>query len=118
MTVLDVYVGTVGERLVLKVKVTKVQHIESDWGVSTLIVMVDEAGNRFKWFASGSLDWKVDSEMTIKASIRKHEEYKGVKMTALTRCAEYVEKVKKPRAKKVAKEQQAMDLVGEKAVQS
>lgn len=102
------YVGTVGDRVVmtLTVKSTRVMP-PSDWGVSTLVMFRDEAGNSLKWFASGDRsDWKEGDVVTVKATIKGHEEYKGSKQTMLTRVQEFdagEEATKKAVAKEAAK---------------
>lgn len=102
------YVGTVGDRMVLTltVKSTKVMP-PSDWGISTLVMFRDEAGNSLKWFASGDRsDWKDGDVVTVKATIKGHEEYKNSKQTMLTRVQEFdagEEATKKAVAKEAAK---------------
>jgi len=102
------YVGTVGDRMILTltVKSTRVMP-PSDWGVSTLVMFRDEAGNSLKWFASGDRsDWNDGDVVTVKATIKGHEEYKGAKQTMLTRVQEFdagEEATKKAVAKEAAK---------------
>lgn len=106
------HVGEVGKRIVLTLKVLSVKHLESDWGVTSLHLFVDEAGNRFKWFSS-SVAFDVGTTVTVKGTVKGHDEYKGCKQTLLSRVAEYTPpppKEKKPRrsheevlAEKVAK---------------
>jgi len=82
------WVGTVGQRLegLALELVQQPRFIESDWGVSTLLVFADEAGSVFKWFASGSHDYAVGTHFTGKATVKKHEEYNGAKSTVVTRA--------------------------------
>jgi hypothetical protein len=106
------HVGTVGERVVLKLKLVKVQEIDrghDGYGsVSYLHVFTDAAGNDLKWFGSSFLrDAKGDrivdgAEVEIKATVKKHDEYKGRKQTMLTRAQLHVvvEKPKKNKANK------------------
>jgi len=95
------HVGTVGEREVFTLTVGKVVPLETAWGMSYLYLMTDAAGNDFKWFGSNANLGKVGETVTIKGTVKAHEEYKGRKQTQLTRCAAYVEKPKKVRVKKV-----------------
>jgi len=102
------YVGTVGDRMILAltVKSTRVMP-PSEWGVSTLVMFRDEAGNSLKWFATGDRsDWNDGDVVTVKATIKGHEEYKGAKQTMLTRVQEFdagEEATKKAVAKEAAK---------------
>lgn len=79
--------GNVGEKLVLTVTCTKVIAYESQFtrGSSYIIMMIDEDGNRYKWFASKCL-MAEDSQYTVKGTVKGHDEYKGVISTILTRC--------------------------------
>lgn len=81
------WVGTPGSKLELAVElVQQPRFIDGDYGVSTLLVFADETGNVFKWFASGSKDWKVGTRFTGKATVKKHEDYNGTKSTVVTRA--------------------------------
>lgn len=53
---------------------------------STLVSMVDGDGNQIKWFASGVRSFQPGDVLTLKGTIKGHEEYRGVKQTQLTRC--------------------------------
>ena len=46
--------------------------------------MHDEDGNVMMWTTGNSLD--VEYSYTVTGTVRKHEEYRGVKQTWLTRC--------------------------------
>jgi len=78
--------GTVGGKLAnLILTVEKVVDLESEWGASHLHIMRDEAGNSYKWFATSE---RLDpgDVRRVSGTVKKHEEYKGVKATLLTRC--------------------------------
>jgi hypothetical protein len=73
--------------------VLKMVSIPSQWGVTTLVILEDEPGNLIKWFASVSLDdLEVGDVVNIKATVKKHDTYEGVKQTIVTR-AKILEKV-------------------------
>ena len=77
--------GTVGKREVFAVEVIDVVSHESDYGVTHIHRMRDEAGNRATWFSSGT---KLDpGTYDIKATVKKHDAYQGIPQTVLTRCA-------------------------------
>jgi hypothetical protein len=80
------YFGEVGKRYDIAGTVERVHYIEGQYGVSTLVCFVDANGHRYKWFASGSKDFKVGAVVALKGTVKKHEEYKGAKETVLTRC--------------------------------
>jgi hypothetical protein len=81
------WVGTVGERSEFTLTVKSIIPIESDFGHSSLHMMYDENGNQFKWFST-SKDLEIGSTVKLKATVKKHDEYKGVKATLLSRCKE------------------------------
>jgi hypothetical protein len=84
----SVYQGTVGERLRgLKLTVKSVRYIDGAYGLTTLYVFTDEAGNSFKWFCSASAsDFEVGQVVVLDGTVKKHEEFNGLKSTVLTRC--------------------------------
>jgi hypothetical protein len=112
------YVGEVGKRMKLALHIEKVIEMDGDYGKNYLHIFTDEAGNSFKWFASTRL-WAVDqfgkidyrqenrldagAKVVVMATIKKHEEYKGKKQTALSRVAVHVE-IEKPKKNKANKE--------------
>jgi len=79
------YVGEIGKRQNFKVLVEKVLQLNGAYGVSHMHIMRDDQGNRLTWFSSSKvLDTGV--MLNIKATPKKHEEYKGIKQTIITRC--------------------------------
>jgi hypothetical protein len=82
------WVGTIGERQVFNgLTVTAVTAIESNFGFSDLHMFVDADGNKFKWFSSSKV-LKVGETYNLKATVKKHDEYKGQKSTLITRATE------------------------------
>jgi hypothetical protein len=82
--------GTVGDKIEFTGTISGVRYIESAYGTSVLYTIRDEeTGNVVKWFASrealGGPD-KVGTEVKVKGTIKKHEEFNGLKSTVLTRC--------------------------------
>ena len=88
---LSQHVGTVGQRLVMDVTVTFTKYIESDFGGKQLIGMVDDTGNSLRTFASGAFAWDAavvkGARLSIKATVKAHDEYQGERQTMLTRVA-------------------------------
>ena len=83
------WVGTVDERRVFTLLVEKVLSIESDYGVSKLHIMSDDQSNKFIWFSHGAT-YDEGKTITLRGTIKKHDERNGVKQTILTRCDEVV----------------------------
>lgn len=83
------YIGLEGDKIQAKVKVLRVIYVENGYGyrpTSTAIIkMQDEQGNLFTWFTQVG-EMEQGQEYTIKGTVKKHQEYKGVKETVITRC--------------------------------
>jgi hypothetical protein len=81
------FVGTVGERTTFELTVVKAMPVESVYGVSTLYKLVDGTGNYVTWFSSSAgTDLTVGQTYTLKATVKKHEDYRGTKQTVITRA--------------------------------
>lgn len=82
------HVGAVGSRLVLAVTVEGLVPFDSDFGPSMLVRMRDVAGNVFTTFTGGAFvdGLTVGMALSVKGTVKKHDEYRGVKQTILTRC--------------------------------
>jgi hypothetical protein len=85
----SVHVGAVKERL-RNLPLTLSRHpmfFDGEYGTSTLLQFTDEAGNVFKWFASGTRDtFAQGDKVTVTGTVKAHEVYQGQAQTALTRC--------------------------------
>jgi hypothetical protein len=82
------YIGEVGERLDLYVKVEKVIPLDNDYGHSTLFLMRDENGNAFSWITASAKDWKAGEDKHIRGTVKGYKTYKNEKSTLLSRCSE------------------------------
>jgi hypothetical protein len=88
------HVGTVKERSEFEVTITKKFGFETAFGFMTMILMKDAAGNIFVWKTGTGFDnVSVGDKLKIKATVKKHDEYQGIKQTILTRCVVVEEKV-------------------------
>ena len=81
------FVGTIGQRLELVVKVERAIELNNNYGYSTMHLMRDEDGNLFVW-TTASKHWEVGSVKTIRGTVKDHRTYKNEKQTVLTRCQE------------------------------
>lgn len=85
---LNEWYGEVGERIGnFPVTVTGVRYLNGNYGTTTLLSMKDSEGRTFNWFASGYKEYQEGSHLLInRATVKKHDEYRGTKQTVLTRC--------------------------------
>jgi len=105
--------GAVGERLRnVAVTIADKRGFEGRFGYTVLVKMRDVAGNAFAWFASGaaSADLRTGESYTIDATVKAHGEHKGLKETALSRCA--ISKPAAPKAKKRRPQTPRRDAAG------
>lgn len=80
------YAGNPGDRLVFTgCQVLKVIQVQSDFGESLLHKMVDSEGHALTWFSSGK-NLGVGATVNLIATVKKHEEYQGVKQTLINRA--------------------------------
>ena len=78
------YIGTVGEKIQIEVKVINIQSIESRYGMIHIYRMVTSEGNIVVWFTSTS-KLELDKKYRGLVKIKKHDEYKNIKQTVITR---------------------------------
>lgn len=79
------HVGQVGERITVKTTTAKLlTSWDNDFGMTYLYKFTDEHGNVFIWYASRGIE--VKDGMTLKGTVKDHNERDGVKQTVITRC--------------------------------
>lgn len=81
------YVGEIGARVRLALKVLGIRTIENAYGTTFITKMVDADGNRFLWFASSELE--PNKTYTMTATIKNHEEDRyegGARTTKIANC--------------------------------
>ena len=80
------FLGTVGEKLSVGVRITNIIHIQGSFGMASLVMMEDKAGNSVKWFSSANPQVRVGDEVVVRGTVKSHDNYKGTNQTMLTRC--------------------------------
>jgi len=94
------FVGTEKRREAFTLTVSRITPLEGNYGVTHLHKFLDQAGNVVVWFATnagvvpfkwadGSTQYKemeVGKTYVLKGTVKRHEEYKGIKQTTLSRC--------------------------------
>lgn len=83
------YVGEVGDKVAVSILVEAAIGLDGAYGSTTLHIMSDKEGNIFKWNSSSAVLEK-GKEYTLRGTVKRHEEYKGVKQTTLTHCSEVI----------------------------
>ena len=91
------HVGTVGEKLSFSGQVVFMRDFDGRYGPTTLIKFVTDEGNAISWFASNPSYSQVSGQcgrkwiekgdiVSVKGTVKKHDEYKSEKQTTITRA--------------------------------
>lgn len=89
------HVGKAGDRIQIKATLTDFHYYKTQFGDMNIYTFTDIFNNVFIWKTSSYLDRIVDGickpilkgEMVeLKATVKDHDEYQGIKQTVLTRC--------------------------------
>lgn len=78
------WVGGLGMNIQADVEVTAVTSKQGQYR-TTIICFNDNEGRTYVWFASGSRDFQRGDKMKIYGTVKKHNEWNGIKQTVLTR---------------------------------
>ena len=82
------HVGTLKKRAEFTVTCGRIFENEGHYGVTGIHRMTDPEGNDLVWFASGSTKWLEEGETyLVKATPKKHDEFRGRKQTVVSRLA-------------------------------
>lgn len=79
--------GEVKKRAEYTLTVTRYTTSEGDYGVTHIFGFEDASGNRAVWFGSTNPGMELGYTYKVKATIKGHGNYRGVKQTTLTRVA-------------------------------
>jgi hypothetical protein len=87
MKVESTHLGTEGERLDITATVKYVKMLDGFYGVSALVAMIDDEGRELVYIGTKREFYEVESgsRITFKATVKKHDVYKGTKNTKLSR---------------------------------
>jgi hypothetical protein len=87
-SVVDAYLAPEGTKKVeVKGTISAIRYIEGNYGTTTLYTILTDTNHLVKWFSSTeALGDETNVPVHIVGTVKKHEEYNGVKSTVLTRC--------------------------------
>lgn len=80
------HVGQIGDKIELDVRHVRTGSYSTQFGITDVHTFEDADGNNFVWKTSAYADFEGGAKLHIKATIKDHDEYNGVKQTILTRC--------------------------------
>lgn len=75
--------GAVGSKITVSGDLKLVTGYSTDWGWKGVYKLTEASGNIFVWKTSKHLD---EGQVTLTGTVKKHNEYKGIQETELTRC--------------------------------
>lgn len=78
--------GTVGQRSSFQLTLTRINSFDSAFGTKFYYIFADVNGNVFKWGTTTYLDMDVGDSVSLKGTIKEHNEYNNNKQTELSRC--------------------------------
>jgi hypothetical protein len=95
----DKAAGVKGSRITFTGIVESIRYIDSVYGSTTLYqVRAEDSGVVVKWFASShALGEDTGVRVTLRGTVKAHDEYKGTKATVLTRCTLVEDHVTEPK---------------------
>jgi len=81
------WVGEIKQRIDFEATLISQNYYESDFGTTHIMKFRSDEGNVFTWFSSRCLEVELEQSYKIRATIKKHDQYKGVKQTVITRAS-------------------------------
>jgi len=90
---LNEHLGEIKDRVEVVVKCTKLRYIDGYYGTVCIHNMRDSEGRTIIWFANADAKMKKGNSYSIRATIKKHDEYRNWKQTHVSRLT-VIEEVK------------------------
>ena len=81
----------IGDRITTRVKVVDRRTIDTVYGQTKLIKMLDADGRVLTTFASGEFDGRPDDEFAVTGTVKDVKEFRGVTETVLSRCVRWTD---------------------------
>jgi hypothetical protein len=79
------YVGKIKGRGEMVLTLNSVKYTESYYGTTAIHNFTDDKGRSIVWFASNGSDMEKGTTYRVKATVKKHNEYNGIKQTQVAR---------------------------------
>lgn len=80
------HVGTIGERITTEAKIINIRGMETAWGFTRLVEMIDNSGNILNWWTSKDCGSGKEDNVKVTGTVKDHGEFRGVKNTVLKNC--------------------------------
>lgn len=80
------HIGQPKDKIEVEVTLSKVTGFSSNYGYTNIYIFEDADKNILTWTTSKDMEnWEEGQQLTIKATIKAHEEYRGEKQTSILR---------------------------------
>lgn len=80
------HIGTIGEKITTEVKINGIRCMETTWGFTRLVEMIDKNGNVLNWWTSKEIEAVIGDSVKVTGTVKDHGEFRGVKNTVLKNC--------------------------------
>jgi hypothetical protein len=82
------FVGQIGEKITFDATVKFQRQFSGQYGITTLVSLEDDKGNKYTWFASGTPSLEDGKTYRFKATVKNHQvsKYGGHNETVITRA--------------------------------
>ncbi len=80
------HIGTVGERITTEAKISNIRGMETSWGFTSLVEMLDKDNNILNWWTSKDIGAAKGDIVNVTGTVKDHGEFRGVKNTTLKNC--------------------------------
>lgn len=83
------WVGEIGERLYnISAIMIEARSIQTKYGLTNLVKFEDELGNIYTWWTTSSSfeKFEIGDKLSLNGTVKKWDEYNGIKSTILNRC--------------------------------
>lgn len=82
------YFGNVGDKVQIEISLVSKRDVQTSFGYSCYHTFKDTEGHTFVWGTSSRPAMRIGDTYKVKATIKEHSEFKGVKQTYLVRVKE------------------------------
>lgn len=79
------HVGAIGDKIKFEGTLKKSRPFETAFGTMVIHTFTDKSGNKYVW-KTGLTDLQDDVLYSVKATVKNHDEYNGIKQTVITRA--------------------------------
>ena len=71
--------------MIFTVKLLNIYSIDGYYGTTFIHTFIDDKNHNIIWFASKDCGYNIGDQFKVKATIKDHKEYKGIKQTVINR---------------------------------